>query len=293
MFSNVALLDTIAKYGLERAAAELGRLPPDFSKAPEWEICGFLAELLGSSESARRELVRYPLPDSVINPLSDSTISYMTTAALKNARTVDWLIRKFIGERRIRILDFACGTGRILRFLAQFAPEHYYSGCDVVPEAIDFIVETKIPGDHRLMNVEPPAPYNDGQFDLILAWSIFTHLSLPLHSSWLKDLHRMLTPGGILLATIHQSQLFDRMIDQDRYDREEMKKALAEYKSSGYGYFAAYKHLNVDGLDHARFGMAFISTDYIVRNWTKYFQIEEVGIAVDGWQDIVVLRARA
>ncbi len=40
----------------------------------------------------------------------------------------------------------------------------------------------------------------DGSFDLIWAVSVFTHLA-ETWSAWLLELHRVLKPGGILLAT--------------------------------------------------------------------------------------------
>ena len=46
----------------------------------------------------------------------------------------------------------------------------------------------------------PPLPLEDESFDLIWSISVFTHLtdnSLP----WLCELHRLLRPGGLLIAT--------------------------------------------------------------------------------------------
>ena len=36
----------------------------------------------------------------------------------------------------------------------------------------------------------PPAPFNDDRFDLVLAYSVFTHLSVCYQDAWLAELQR-------------------------------------------------------------------------------------------------------
>jgi SAM-dependent methyltransferase len=45
-----------------------------------------------------------------------------------------------------------------------------------------------------------PLPREDGSFDLIYAFSVFTHIS-DAWSAWLLELHRLLAPGGLLVAS--------------------------------------------------------------------------------------------
>src|SRR5436189_225548 len=46
----------------------------------------------------------------------------------------------------------------------------------------------------------PPLPQPDGYFDLIWAISVFTHIT-DRWSEWLLELHRVLSPSGLLIAT--------------------------------------------------------------------------------------------
>ena len=44
-----------------------------------------------------------------------------------------------------------------------------------------------------------PLPYADGQFDLVYAFSVFTHLTERMQHEWIAEVRRVLAPGGLLL----------------------------------------------------------------------------------------------
>lgn len=103
--------------------------------------------------------------------------------------------------RNKRALDFGCGAGRTLRhFLAEAADGEFW-GSDIDEASIAWLKENLSPPLHVLQNrPDPPLGLEYGTFDLIWALSVFTHLtdnSLP----WLLELHRLLAPGGYLIAT--------------------------------------------------------------------------------------------
>jgi SAM-dependent methyltransferase len=60
------------------------------------------------------------------------------------------------------ILDFGCGCGRVLSHLADLKAELH--GCELVPSAKLAINE-----------LAPPLPYESEKFDLVYAFSTFTH----------------------------------------------------------------------------------------------------------------------
>jgi SAM-dependent methyltransferase len=101
-----------------------------------------------------------------------------------------------------RVLDFGCGAGRVLRhFLAEDGPAAEYWGCDVDRDCVGWLQENLSPPLHAFANGElPPLEQPDGSFDLVYCVSVFTHLSRSW-SAWLAELHRVLKPGGLLVAT--------------------------------------------------------------------------------------------
>jgi SAM-dependent methyltransferase len=50
-------------------------------------------------------------------------------------------------------------------------------------------------------DVQPPLPFEPEKFDLVYALSVFTHIDR-FWANWLLELHRVLAPNGLLVATI-------------------------------------------------------------------------------------------
>ena len=101
-----------------------------------------------------------------------------------------------------RVLDFGCGAGRTLRhFLPEASSGADIWGSDIDLPSIDWLRTHLCPPFNAIHNAsDPPLDHEKHSYDLIWALSVFTHLadnSLP----WLVELHRLLKPDGLLLAT--------------------------------------------------------------------------------------------
>ena len=100
------------------------------------------------------------------------------------------------------ILDFGCGTGRVLRRWADLhGPEIH--GTDYNPKLTAWCRENLPFARIATNTLEPPLDYPDERFDLVYALSVFTHLSEPAQSAWMLELGRILRPGGTLFITLH------------------------------------------------------------------------------------------
>ncbi len=107
----------------------------------------------------------------------------------------DW---SFAGKR---VLDFGCGAGRTLRHFLAEAQDAEFWGADIDAASIAWLRDELSPPLHVVQSKPaPPLGLEYGTFDLVWALSVFTHLtdeSIP----WLLELHRLLRPGGLLVAT--------------------------------------------------------------------------------------------
>ena len=100
-----------------------------------------------------------------------------------------------------RVLDFGCGVGRLMRQFAPEAEEAEFWGCDLDRPSIDWLQRNLSPPFHFfLSDDQPDISQADGFFDLVYAFSVYTHLT-DNWAAWMLEHHRVLKDGGLLLVT--------------------------------------------------------------------------------------------
>lgn len=110
-------------------------------------------------------------------------------------------------DRALSVLDFGCGSGRIMRWFHRHS-NIALTGCDIHVPTIEWM-RSAYPDDTKLYvsDPEPPLPEADESFDIVYCSSVFSHL--PDWAPWLLELRRVLRPGGILVASIHGKGFWD------------------------------------------------------------------------------------
>ncbi len=106
-------------------------------------------------------------------------------------------------------LDFGCGWGRIGRFFLRDFDAKDMVGVDIDPGMVAFCAQADLPGRFETIINGQPLPFADGQFRLITAYSVFTHLPPALFRAWLAELLRVLAPGGRLVFTVEPPRFLD------------------------------------------------------------------------------------
>jgi SAM-dependent methyltransferase len=101
------------------------------------------------------------------------------------------------------ILDWGCGFGRMAMFLLAAGDCPEFSGCDIDREAVAWCHQHLRSGAFSVIDLLPPTPYHSAQFDFICSYSVLTHLTRETQREWLKEMHRLLAPGGLFIATTH------------------------------------------------------------------------------------------
>lgn len=101
-----------------------------------------------------------------------------------------------------RMLDWGCGVARLAQHFAAIEDGPEVDGCDIDGEAIEWAA-ANVPGaSFAAIDPEPPTPYEDASFDLVVGYSVFTHLERGAQVRWLAEMKRLLAPGGIFAATV-------------------------------------------------------------------------------------------
>jgi len=106
-------------------------------------------------------------------------------------------------ELGLRTLDFGCGWGRLLRLMGKYCPLGQLEGVDPWDKSIELCRACNIRNPLAISDYLPEAlPTQSSQFDLIYAFSVFTHLSPYATGVCLKTLRAYLKPSGVLVVTV-------------------------------------------------------------------------------------------
>jgi len=138
----------------------------------------------------------------------------------KSIDTSKWLIsffQKYKELKNIRIMDWGCGSGRIIRHLPGLLEDScMLYGTDYNKKYI-FWCNENIPNIiFKTNRLSPPLDFVDGYFDIIYGISIFTHLSEEMHYKWFNELIRVTKPGGIILLTLSGEAFKLKMTDSEK-----------------------------------------------------------------------------
>jgi SAM-dependent methyltransferase len=194
-----------------------------------------------------------------------------------------------------RVLDFGCGVGRVLRWLQATMPKSQFTGADTDAAAIAWLREhySGVELVSLMRNGLPPISVPDSRFDLVLAYSVFTHLDVEYQDAWLNELRRVVAPSGMLLLTISGPRMLDHTLNKSgQANIGDLAKRVPQFQADGI------LHWRGEGWERLfpdYYHTTFHSHAYVKGHWSRWFEV--VGIYADTPaempQDVVVLRRSA
>jgi SAM-dependent methyltransferase len=127
-----------------------------------------------------------------------------------------------------RVLDFGCGSGKVMRHFLPEAAECELWGCDIDERSIDWINAELSPPLHAFANGEtPPLDVPGGRFDLVWSVSVFTHLT-DHWAGWLAELHRVLVPGGLAIVSFLGGAMYE-VWTGEAWDEDRIGMTVLDY----------------------------------------------------------------
>ncbi len=244
------------------------------------------------SEFARRDSMPIPSPDDRERYSVGFDAMYWFTGlcdylkamseAAKNGVTVD------------RVLDFGCASGRVLRHFVTQSEIPEIWGSDINARHIRWLCEFMPPKVKPIANhCIPQLPIADRTFDLITAFSVFTHIDT-FETCWLAELKRILKVGGLAYVTIHNEDTWASLRTEIDNTNNRLVQAMIgidpdiQTKLSGD---------MPDGRTVYRFtergpyrAHVFHSHSYIRNVWGRFFEIVDILPCHHARQSVVVLK---
>lgn len=201
------------------------------------------------------------------------------------------------GERRLdeaAVLDFGCGWGRLTRFFIRDVPQGSLYGCDPVDSILEICRESGIPAQFDLSDERPECLPFERPFDLVVAFSVFTHLSEPAHEACLRAIHAGLAPGGLLVATIRSpAYLLGHELGAE-LARQLGEDPLAAFERPQY-LFAAHpaepEHPQFQG-GAMDYGETVISLPYVRERWSDLFELLDVSLLTEDMHQVALTLRR-
>ncbi|MEA2154022.1 MAG: hypothetical protein QOE11_162 [Solirubrobacteraceae bacterium] len=167
--------------------------------------------------------IRAGVPDP-----ADVLASYRAVGRDSRATILDLLGSEWSFEGR-RVLDFGCGSGKVMRHFLREAATCELWGCDIDARSTDWINAALSPPLHAFANGEaPPLDVPEGRFDLVWSVSVFTHLT-DHWAGWIAELHRVLAPGGLAIISFLGGAMYEVWTGEE-WDEDCVGMAVLDYE---------------------------------------------------------------
>ena len=155
------------------------------------------------------------------------------------------------------VLDFGCGYGRMLRLLPWFTDRLY--GCDPWEVSLQLCEEHRVWGQLARSEYLPEdLPFGEEKFDVVLAFSVFTHTSARALRTALAAIRRRIAPGGLLVATIRPPAYWEYISKWG--GTADPKTMEAAHQEKG---FAFHPHLRTPIDGDITYGDTSMTTEYL------------------------------
>ena len=115
-------------------------------------------------------------------------------------------LRQIVEREQIgvsRICDFGSGIGNSIPFFRTYFPDAALTSSDVSERSLT-LGKQRYPGNGNCVLIEEGRiPCDTGSFDVAFSACVFHHIPHGEHVMWLKELHRITRPGGLIAIFEH------------------------------------------------------------------------------------------
>lgn len=185
-----------------------------------------------------------------------------------------------------RVLDFGCGYGRLARLMYHFTDPDALYGVDPWDESIRLCHAHGLVENFLLSDYLPETlPTGGLRFDLIYAFSVFTHLSERTAKLCMRTLREALADDGLLAVTIRPVEYWHADICARRDNTVE--QMIETHRREGFA-FKPHQREAVDG--EVTYGDASMTFEWMRGNFPGWRIVGVDRCIEDGYQVYVFLK---
>lgn len=181
-----------------------------------------------------------------------------------------------------KVLDFGCGWGRIIRLLYKYTSFENIYAVDPWDESLKQCREHGVKAELALSEWVPRTLPFACQFDLIYAFSVFTHLSEKTTHDTLQTLRNYISADGLLVITIRPKEYW-HVHDKGALAPEMIKT----HEGKGFA-FTPHARDPIDG--DITYGDTSISLDYFYSHFPQWKILSIEYNLIDPYQVILFLK---
>ena len=177
------------------------------------------------------------------------------------------------------ILDLPCGSGRVLRLLAQRFPDAEITACEIQRGPVQFCART-FGAEPAYSSTNLDEVELGKKFDLIWCGSLATHLNEHDIVALFRLFARHLMPGGLAVFTTH-GDFAARRVSLREFDysipENQIERLVHDYNQAGYGF--------ADYAGERNWGVSLTSPEWIRARVQELGSLREVYFEEHGWDN--------
>jgi ubiquinone/menaquinone biosynthesis C-methylase UbiE len=195
-----------------------------------------------------------------------SNENYFKFTGYDDSRKLLNLFRTVVRREKLKILDWGVGAGRVARHLRRVDGVEIF-GADIDPVNMETLHSGGWPKENfKLMAPGGDIPFDDGSFDACFGISVFTHLTEKLQFKYLREINRVLKPGGVGIFSVHgMLAFFSRINDGNLF---------TDWVASGIHVAGSNQDIS-EGFPEADEQSLYVDTlhmpSYVHEKWAEYF----------------------
>ncbi len=268
---------------------EVGEIPQIFAPIP-LDVFGYLY-LLHGNEYPNIKLFLPTMASKEVQlawtGASDKTLLLQSLSFVKSV--VNFAEKMGISDlHNVSLLDFGCGWGRILRLFLKYIPESRLFGVDPMNESLEQCILHKVKGN--LMKSDylcRSLPFGEMKFDIVIAMSVFTHLSRRAMDEALRTIRSRVSDNALFVVTVRPTEYWE--IHKQHADSNlDVEGCEKEHNTKG---FVFRPHAGVPPIEgDVTFGDTSMTLEFISENWHGWKVVGTDVSLLDSMQIIIFLK---